>query len=83
MMPRHPLVVKLKSGEYDGTDLMQAWLLIESQQAKLAKYEAAAKAVDRYWDRYVGFTPATLHHDIKAALRLAAQPEEVSDECIE
>lgn len=36
---RHPLVVKLKSGEYDGADLMQAWLLIESQQEQLAALE--------------------------------------------
>lgn len=30
MSNRHPLVVKLKSGEYDGKDIMEAWLLIES-----------------------------------------------------
>ena len=35
----HPLVVKLKSGEYDGKDIMQAWCLIgqlEQENAELA-----------------------------------------------
>ena len=32
---RHPLVVKLKSGEYDGADIMAAWILIEELQAQL------------------------------------------------
>ncbi len=36
-MPRHPLVVKLKSGEYDGADLMKAWLLIEALQRENAE----------------------------------------------
>ena len=36
---RHPLVIKLKSGEYDGADIMEAWLLIEAQQAKLEDYK--------------------------------------------
>ena len=35
-MSRNPLVVKLKSGEYDGADIMKAWLLIEELQAQLA-----------------------------------------------
>jgi len=39
---RHPLVVKLKTGEYDGTDLMHAWLLIEAQQEENAKLREAA-----------------------------------------
>lgn len=42
---RHPLVVKLKSGEYDGNDLMQAWLLIESQQEQLTELREAAQRV--------------------------------------
>jgi len=34
MTKRHPLVVKLKSGEYDGKDIMDAWLLIERLTAE-------------------------------------------------
>ena len=36
-MSRNPLVVKLKSGEYDGADIMKAWLLIEELQAQLVE----------------------------------------------
>ena len=41
MSKRHPLVRKLKSGEYDGADIMEAWLLIESLQAELDKLRKA------------------------------------------
>jgi hypothetical protein len=48
MSNRHPLVVKLKSGEYDGTDLMQAWLLIEELQSELERIKPAAQDVVAY-----------------------------------
>ena len=45
----NPLVVKLKSGEYDGKDIMQSWCLIEDleqQNAELvAHYEELATAL--------------------------------------
>ena len=42
---RHPLVVKLKTGEYDGTDLMHAWLLIEALQEENAKLRELLKGI--------------------------------------
>ncbi len=52
MSDRHPLVVKLKSGEYDGVDIMKAWLLIESQQKQLAALQEDAKLEKRRGDMW-------------------------------
>lgn len=46
MMARHPLVVKLKSGEYDGTDIMEAWLLIESLSTEVSDLRTVYKAAE-------------------------------------
>ena len=43
MRNRDPLVVKLKSGEYDGADIMAAWLALEDRAAALARKDAALK----------------------------------------
>jgi hypothetical protein len=36
---RHPLTPKLKSGDYDGTTIMQAWCALDQQQARIKELE--------------------------------------------
>jgi hypothetical protein len=45
MSDRNPLVIKLKSGEYDGADLMKAWLLIEKLETELAEQQSINEAI--------------------------------------
>ncbi len=66
-MARHPLVVKLKSGEYDGKDIMEAWLLIESLSSENSRlveiaqeaYEADHSGSFKDWCDMIGYRLTT------------------------
>lgn len=43
------LKVSLKSGDYDGADLMQAWCTMENQEAEIARLKSVIQqAIDNF-----------------------------------
>jgi len=49
MSDRHPLVVKLKSGEYAGKDIMNAWILRAIEGANGVRKENFRRVLPTQW----------------------------------
>lgn len=88
---RDELVIKLKSGEYDGTDIMQAWIRIEALEQQIERdknaYESALHLLIRRSEPFLdsnivdetsGTIPLmeALKHAIKLANELLKQDKE-------
>ncbi len=59
------LISRLKSGEYNGADIMKAWLAIEDLQTKLKEADSEFELLKKTFDTYVYTTEDAIAELVK------------------